>query len=374
MGKEFIKSLLFFYIIVFAIGCNQRNNVNNTESINDTTRVEKFEPPNGKAIVFVGQELEAIGGTDQFNDGYYNHFPAAGGFTAYTSFLKDYNAFGYIYKGLDGLTSLTDWGDGPENMSLPLSDPDFKNSCLAIGLDISQGNDSLTATGKYDSLIIRLGNFLKALANRPVFLRVGYEFDGFDWNHYKPEYYIPAFHRVRHLMDSMNVTNVAYVWQSKGANTTMKILNEFYPGDDYVDWCAYSYFTPAEEHHPMIQFARQHKKPLFIAESSPVFLDSNGICKPLDLSKPQDAEKAWKDWFIPYFRTINDNPDVIKAFHYINSNWKSRPMWKNNPYFKNIDARLHLNDTLANRWKREISKEKYLNASDTLFNYLWNKK
>ena len=104
-----------------------------------------------------------------------------------------------------------------------------------------------------------------------------------------------------------------------------------------------------------------------------MFLNSNGVCEPLDLAKTQDAERAWKDWFIPYFRTINDNPDVIKAFHYINSNWKSRPMWKNNPYFKNIDARLQLNDTLASRWKREISNEKYLNASDTLFNYLSDK-
>ena len=69
-----------------------------------------------------------------------------------------------------------------------------------------------------------------------------------------------------------------------------------------------------------------------------------------------------------------NNPDVVKAFHYINSNWKSRPLWKNNPYFKNIDARIHVDKTLAAKWKEEITKEKYLNASDSLFKYLWTPK
>src|ERR1700722_18508296 len=77
----------------------------------------KFEPPNGKVILFVGQELEAIGGTAKYNDGYFDHFPAAGGVTEYTNFLPGLMSCGAKIKGLDGLTSLDNWGDGPENMS-----------------------------------------------------------------------------------------------------------------------------------------------------------------------------------------------------------------------------------------------------------------
>jgi len=49
-------------------------------------------------------------------------------------------------------------------------------------------------------------------------------------------------------------------------------------------------------------------------------------------------------------------------------------MWKNNPYFKNIDDRITRNDSLKVWWLRETSKAKYLKASDTLFSYLWHKK
>lgn len=337
-------------------------------------QLAKFEPGDGKVILFVGQELEAIGGTDNYTDGYYDHFPAPGGFTQYTDFSPGFTSFGFVHKGLDGLTTLDNWGDGPENMSVTVADPDFKNSCLAIGLDISNGNDSITAIGGHDSLIYRLGTWIKRQGNRPVFLRIGYEFDGFDWNHYKKEFYIPAWKRIKYKMDSMGVINVAYVWQSKGAGATRKIMDQFYPGDDYVDWVAYSFFTAAEEHHPMIQFARDHHKPLFIAESSTVFLDSNGVCKPLDLSRQADAVWAWQDWFTPYFRTVKNNPDVIKAIHYINCPWQTRPMWKDNIYFKNIDARITKNDSLKAWWLKETSQQKYLKASGSLFSYLWNKK
>ena len=374
MARKYYKVSRMIPLLIILLSCNSRSVVRVAESSTDSTRHEKFEPASGRVILFAGQELESIGGTDNYTDGYFDHFPAAGGFTQYTDFSTGFSSFGFVHKGLDGLTTLDNWGDGPENMSITVADPDLKNSCLAIGLDISQGNDSVTATGGHDSLIYRLGSWVKNLGNRPVFLRIGYEFDGFDWNHYKKEFYIPAWKRIRHKLDSMSVNNVAYVWQSKGAGANRKIMDAFYPGDDYVDWVAYSFFTPADEHHPMIQFARDHHKPLFIAESSTVFLDENGVCKPLDLARQKDAEWAWKDWFIPYFRTVKDNPDVVKAIHYINSPWKTRPMWKDNIYFKNIDARITKNDSLKAWWLKETSQKRYLKASDTLFTYLWNKK
>lgn len=370
--KYFYLSLIVF-LAVSILSFYTFKDVSQIVKANSSSRRAKFEPADGRVILFVGQELESIGGTDLYTDGYFDHFPAPGGFTQYTDFLKGYTSFGFTYKGLSGLTAFNDWGDGPENMSVTVADETLKNSCLAIGLDISQGNDSITAAGGHDDLILKLGNWLKGLGTRPVFLRIGYEFDGFDWNHYRKEFYVPAWKRIRSSLDKMGVNNVAYVWQSKGAGANKTAMDLFYPGDEYVDWVAYSYFVPADSIHPMLQFARDHKKPLFIAESSPVFLDSNNICKPLDLSKQADAELAWQDWFMPYFRTINNNPTIIKAIHYINSPWKTRPMWKNNSYFKNIDARITKNDSIKKWWLQETSQEKYLKASDTLFNYLRSK-
>ena len=367
---RFIK-ILIVYGFILCLSCNHHEETtSNSYSIAATKKRGKFEPSNGKVILFVGQELESIGGTDQYRNGYFDHYPAPGGFTQYTSFLPGFQSFGHSYQGLDGLSAMSNWGDGPENMSLTVADPDFKYSCLAIGLDISQGHDSITAAGGHDTLIFALAKWIKRLNDRPVFLRIGYEFDGFDWNHYRKEYYIPAFRRIKTKMDSMGVKNVAYVWQSKGAGATRNVMDAFYPGDDYVDWVAFSYFIPADSSNPMIQFARDHHKPLFGAESSPVFLDEHGVCKPLDLSKDADAAWSWKDWFKPYFRTIRKNDDVIKAIHYINSPWKTRPMWKDNIYFKNIDARITRNDSLRSWWLEETNKDMYLKSSDTLFRYL----
>lgn len=337
---------------------------------------EKFEPADGECIVFVGQELEAIGGLETFNDGYFDHFAAPGGFTMYTDLMSGAESFGFTHKGLNGLTTTDDWGDGPSNMSLQVVDSDFANSALAIGLDMKYDNEDDVARGDRDSLILVLGEWIKAQGKRPVFLRIGYEFDGHGWNSYDREDYITAFRRIRDMYDSLGIDNIAYTWQSKGRGSFREELDQWYPGDDYVDWCAMSFFAPDNEKHPMIQFARDHNKPLFIAESTPILTESTEsfVALPMNLAIRDQAQQAWDDWFTAYFRTIDSNPDVVKAVSYIYCRWNNHPMWAENDYFKVIDARIHLDEKLSTQWETEISKEKYLNASPDLFEYLWTGK
>ncbi|MET4080265.1 hypothetical protein ABIB40_000205 [Pedobacter sp. UYP30] len=372
MKVKFLKTFSWIFIVgtFTCLGCRKPPQASKKVlqiTVQNKARLSKFEPANGKVILFIGQDLESIGGTSVYNNGYLDIFAAPGGFTQYTNFRA-----GSAYT-LAGLNTFANWGDGPENMEVTTSNPNFAHSCLSIGLDITNGNDFATAEGKNDDAITRLASWIKKQGKRPVFLRIGYEFDGAGWNHYDNVAYIKAWRRIKDKMDAMDVTNVAYVWQSKGVGTNRKTLDAFYPGDKYVDWVAYSFFTAAEEHHPMIQFARDHHKPLFIAEATPVILGANGVCIPIDLSNTADVNKVWNQWFVPFFRTIKNNPDVIKAIHYINSPWKTRPMWQENPYFKNTDARITRNDLMKKLWIGEISKHEYLKASDTLFNYLWDK-
>ena len=126
----------------------------------------------------------------------------------------------------------------------------------------------------------------------------------------------------------------------------------------------------------MIEFARSKGKPVFIAEATPTIstetTNIDGATKETILSNPEQAEEAWQNWFIPLFRTIDENPDVVKAVSYINAHWLSRPMWEHNPTFKGIDARLHINQTIADRWTAETNKDKYLKASPDLFSHLNN--
>lgn len=332
----------------------------------------KFEPEDGKCILMVGQELVAIGGLDDYNDGYLDHFDAPGGFVMYTNFSPGDSTFGSL-KGNDGVVTTDNWGDGNSNMSLQIADPDFENMVLAIGLAFV-GHDEAVANGDRDDLVIWLGEWIKSLGRRPVFLRIGYEFSG-SWNHYDQENYIKAYRRIKDKYDSLGVENVAYVWQSHGWEEPMDLLEAWYPGDDYVDWCAYSHFSRYTEQN-MIEFARKKGKPVFIAEATPAIasptVKSDGKTKETILSNPEQAEEAWYKWFVPFFKTIHDNPDVVKAFNYINCHWKANPMWYENKSFQDIDARLQVNPDIAERWNEEMAKPTFLKSSPELWDMLWN--
>lgn len=325
----------------------------------------RFEPSDGEVLLFVGQELEAIGGLERYNDGYMDHFEAPAGFTMYTNIQP-------MGKGLQGVHQTDNWGDGDSNMMLQLNDPDFENMALAIGLSMV-GSAGKVARGELDNGIKILGGFIKSLGKRPVFLRIGYEFSG-EWNGYNREDYLTAFRRIVTQFRAMEVENVAFVWQSKGFGLNQEQLESWYPGDEYVDWFGFSFFNNWREVQ-MIEFARKKSKPVFIAEATPTITNPDagqpGYTLETDLDNPQQAQKAWEEWFLPFFDTINQNPDVVKAVSYINANWRIRPMWQTNPTFKNIDARLQQSPFITKMWNAEISKNKFLKADSGLFKTLW---
>src|SRR5712671_2194409 len=121
----FTGSLILLFSLLMMACENQPKN--RTDPLRkDRSLKAKFEPGDGKVILFVGQDLESIGGTDDYKDGYFDHFPAPGGFTQYTDFMTGFNSYSLVHKGLDGLTNLDDWGDGPESMAITVADSDFK--------------------------------------------------------------------------------------------------------------------------------------------------------------------------------------------------------------------------------------------------------
>ena len=245
----------------------------------------------------------------------------------------------------------------------------FAVGALAIGLSMVN-NEVDVAEGKLDSNIHKLGEFLQSLGERPVFLRIGYEFDGHLWNHYEREAYLKAYQRIKDKLDAQGITNTAYVWQSTGWVSDPYQLEEWYPGDEYVDWCAYSFFSRWREVE-MIDFARKKGKPVFIAEASATISDHtvkfDGETKETKLSNPEQAQEAWNKWFVPFFNQIENNLDVVKAIHYINTDWSSREMWVNNPTFKDVDARLQNSPMISEQWTAKMNNDTFLNASTDLY-------
>ena len=355
----------------------EKQDLGSTLSTNKVERnLAKFEPKEG-VLLFVGQELEAVGGLEAYNDGYLDHFQRPAGWTTYTNINPGEESFGRIQEGLDGLYETADWGDNDYNASLQLASPSYTDMALAIGLQFVNHEEKV-ADGTHDKYTYKLAEFLKSLGKRPVFLRIAYEFDGEPWNHYDKEQTINAYKRMVDILRKEGVTNTAYVWQSTGfMSQSQEELESWYPGDDYVDWLGFSFFNRWRD-QKMIEFARKKGKPVFIAEASPTISGKDALTTgntiETQLSNPDQAEEAWQKWFVPFFKTIDENKDVVKAVHYINCHWDSHRMWLDNPTFKNIDARLHLSDSIIKRWVEKTSQPIFIKSSPSLYDDLYQNK
>ncbi len=302
----------------------------------------KFEPPNGNALLILGQDLGSVGGFSSHNNGYMENVggPTPGGITTYTDFPY-----------LQGVTTNVNYGAGDICAQCITDNTNFSNSALVIGLWLVNELSAINY-GQRDALIQQLGDWIKG-RNRPVFLRIGYEYD-LSYNNYNPADYKLAYKRIVDKFRANGVTNCAYVWQSCGYTSDTATLKQWYPGDDYVDWLAYSHFMYSNKGAPEMAIARAHHKPLMIAESTPQgdIINSN---------------YSWNKWFGPLFQHIQTNKDVIKALAYINANWDGQSMWAGKGWG---DTRIENSSTIKTKWLAEINTSFWLKASPTLFQTL----
>jgi len=221
---------------------------------------------------------------------------------------------------------------------------------IGLGMNHSGKNplhyaDKVVA-GKFDAQLDQFCAGLKDL-DRPAFIRIGYEFNG-SWNGYEPESYKAAFRYVTAKIRKAGLENVATVWCLGGAGS-MDYM-PFYPGDDVVDWWAVDLFSAGIMTKKGIQefmaASLKHGKPVMIGESAP---------KGKRLAV---ANKAWDEWFVPYFQFINRYKNV-KAFCYINQDWDSIGKWKGWG-----DSRLSQNAEILKKFQEQIGSAKFLHGAD----------
>ena len=356
---------------------------------------QKYLPPPGKTLLVIGQDLASV--SDYKNT---PTMPALGGVTSYASLYdvanpSAYYPFGGLGEKLDGSVAPDiDWGAGPLNTHNAAYG--FPEATLALGLymteDFFPGGLTQIANGAYDTEINRLATFLAA-TNKPVFLRIGYEFDG-NWNtgysnttNYKNAY--------KHIVDLI---------RAKGTNTMMVLqactspvddiiegyhedISQWYPGDDYVDYLGYSWFlnTPMQVSltDELLALARLHNKPVMVCESTPQGYDlTKGTYRYINtmlggapgtnpVSKTPD--QIWSEWFQPFFQYIHTNSDVIRIVAYINADWDVQVQWAP-PYSQGYwgDSRVQANASIQQKWLTEVNTSFWLHGSSTLFNTLLN--
>jgi len=319
----------------------------------------KFVPPAGQTLLIIGQDTQSI-------DDYVRSVALVpAGAAGYTSLSK-----------LEGLHETADYGSGPHN--LDYLSAAYPQSVLVLGLDLVNflpQVDSGQADPAIDSLLEALSAY-----QRPVFLRFGYEFDG-PWNHYRPDQYVSAWRHFYKRMQTKGVASVALVWQSAAwcyGTYGDHPLEAWYPGDDFVDWIGLSYFVQVAdcEGRPfdkILAFAREHQKPLMLAESTPQRYSLSDLNFSLAGASftPKTADEVWNEWYRPFFDFIHKQADIICAVAYINANWDSQPMWSKpyrNAYWG--DSRVQANEVIQERWLAEVNQPFWLNASPDLFEIL----
>jgi hypothetical protein len=303
----------------------------------------RFVPPEGKTLLILGQNLNEINDlVESFPDQ-----PTPGGWAAYWGIPS----MDYVDREATNET-----GDTHHHQALV---DRFPNTVLQSGLwmvgtwNVAQR----TADGEFDPVVRAFSAWAKAAA-RPIYLRIGYEFDG-PHNELEPTQYVAAYRRIVDIMREEGVENVAFVWHSYCAPPFGgHPISAWYPGDDYVDWVAVSLFGHMYSSEPgpyadaVFDFAREKRKPVMVAEASPI----RGISPA--------STAAWSSWFANIFSLSYARN--IKAISFISQNWEQNPSngvdW--------ADARLQNNELVSRAFFAETNKDRYLKQSPTLFQEL----
>ncbi len=425
------RSLFFLSVLIFV------SSLNMAAIAAEASLSARNLPADDKILFFMGQDSDSL--TEYKNTVLDSDItmPRPGGFTIYTPlkiFPEDAFPPGVAEAPIDSLLSSGNWGDREHNLQRSLAE--YPNSAIAIGLDMKDPVDlcgsrqplrAIAATGdedvieltpQYHAVIDQMIVVLKE-TKRPVYLRIGYEFDG-PWNCYDQDLYKQVFRFIKQRIDALGARNIATVWQTASAffddqagrleyspsNPTH--LDDWYPGDEYVDWIGLSTFvgenflvyqapgaepfisvTPREVQNRLLDFSREHNKPVMIAEAAPQAFDiTNLTASPFfwRLEQAVTAEEIWGNWYADWFDFIESNSDIVRAVAYINADWTGTPLWRcdagaqqfpghnvpvdpNNPdapacpdgtYWG--DTRVQGNAEIFARFKAELQKEIYVNG------------
>jgi hypothetical protein len=311
-------------------------------------------PSGNKRLLFMGQDMVALGGlTDgatSYSGGYMDDSDLRGTPVGLTTYLQ--------VMDNQGLTSTFHNSGEEKNAELTVNHPVFKDSSgkplMAIGYFLDNNYD-LVLNGSRDANLKALADWIKA-KNLPVFLRIGYEFNGSWTGHPNNKIgFINAYRYIASKLQQFGASQVAFVWQSDGQGSEAE-LAAFYPGDAYVDWVGYTQFDLKGE--GLLALAKTHNKPVMIAEASPLRFN---------LAKAGDADgkAAWDGWFQPLLDHMKAHPE-IRALAYINDNWPAKAMWVNIPQFNTADTRIQRSPYVKAKWISEMNSRTWVTRAEAL--------
>ena len=259
---------------------------------------------------------------------------------------------------------------------------------LSFSLSIGDGepvDDIIALTDTYDDLIRSIGRIIRDFGD-PVFIRIGFEFNG-SWNRYHPGLYPKAFRKFVDLLREEGAANFATIWcyepDGPGDFDAIGPDGEYiwYPGDDYVDWFGIDLFqhghfvasddanrrgrqeaarwarvqeSTYERTKRFLAMAEKHGKPVFLSEVAAVDVHFTPDHLDPDFA---DGKSDWELWFEPFFALLAEYPQ-IKGFNYMSQDYRNTKYaaegWG--------DVRIQINSYILERWKEALRDERFIHA------------
>ena len=328
--KRFSIFPLSLVVLLLQVACVHRPT---TQRQSGEHRLHRLEPADGVVLPGIGQDPVALGD-------YLQALPAG---APKPVIYNDYVVITWASEKLNYMMT-GKVQEKPQVGAVPLEDLPYV--ALQIGVNLTpEGDLEKIAAGDMDDKITRMCDTFAEIG-RPVYLRIGYEFNG-EWNNYEPELYKKAWRRMASLVYAHSFDQIALVWcyAPEGARTDYMA---WYPGDQWVDWWAIDLFSP--EHldskltNDFILHAADRGYPVMIAECSPRWVGAH-------------SEQAWNVWFKRFFKIFEKHPNV-KAFCYISWNWEDH--YPKSGFMKYWgDGRIHATSERFGPWLNELGKERY---------------
>ena len=342
--------------------------------------LNKFEPEDDRVLVFIGQDNEGVGGnssletpTVTWNNGYLDSgFPMTAGVTSYVGMTDrsrdpEYN----VPEGftLAGLHNTFDFNAGPICLKCYLDNSNFDTSNMVVHLALFFNDDPMharrIANGENDEQIRELAEFVNSYPQVPFFIRPGFEFDviyrsvGVSAEDYKG-----AFRRIVDGLRELDAGNFVILYSGGYSSTPSNLWHDYYPGEEYADWVAYSHFEKGipDPTRGVFKFAENRDKPIMIAESTPYADDIN----------EDNGQQIWDEFFANVFATIQAHPGRIKAYAYINTDWRTHSLWiEGDPLgFGATDSRMQESSLISANWINELQNARYVLSDDNVFDII----
>lgn len=250
---------------------------------------------------------------------------------------------------------------------------------LSLSMRTGTGDPSdveIAMTALHDRVLHEIGKTI-AKFGKPLFIRIGFEFNG-AWNGYSAGVYPIAYRKMVDIFRAAGVDQAAYIWcyEPDGPDDFDAVIDgqfAWYPGDEYVDWFGLDLFKaehfvpPASQRDSQnasydrsirfLEMASTHGKPVMLSETAAV-----KVYVTADSDDPgfSDGQADWHSWFAPYFAFMVEYPQ-IKGFLYMNQDYRGTVYERDNGWG---DARIEVNSHILELYRDILREDRFLHFGD----------